>query len=351
MAEKQNFDGKILDSLADRGISFSPECIHNVSVADENSILELQNALTSTASFYNNSDELVVNITGGTKPMSIATYNFFSTRIANIVYMLNDDKILNCKNDEKTDLKIAPPLTCNQHLLAHGFKVQTKPQNHFITNKDILKIIRLIAADFGHEELVICKDKKQWDKFRDKGGDPGTHFEWGPNISDQIKQSVSNIQNQLPESRDFWGKVLTGEWLEIFIWDLLVRNMDYLNIHDVQLGPVVSKDGVPNELDVAFMKGTSFNFIECKSGAQNHGSSQDVFHKIESIKKNFGALLVYSHLASSSKNIFDKDNQIKKEVKLRAELYKCKIICAKTISQLAKVSTAEQEYEILKPYV
>lgn len=114
---------------------------------------------------------------------------------------------------------------------------------------------------------------------------------------------------------------------------------------------LVKKDDVTNELDVVFMKGTRLNFIECKSGTQQHGKWQDVFYKVESIKKQFGALQVYSHLASSSNNILDKENKIKTEVQLRADLYNCKIIPAEIIRQLAKASTVEQEYEILKPYV
>lgn len=357
LAEKSNFNGKILESLKDRGVTFSSDCIHKVSVTDENSILELQTALNSTSSFYGTSDELIVNITGGTKPMSIATYNFFSTRIANIVYILNDDKIINCKSDEKTDLKIDPPLTCKQHLLAHGFTTRLKKEDNIATNEDVLKIIRLIASDFGNEELVIFKDDQRT-YFRDHGGDPG-ELDWNPKITDVIKNGVSDIQIRIPGAKKFWGKVITGEWLEIFIRDVLVRNKDYLKIHDIQLGPTIKQIGVVkdngNELDVAFMKGTRLNFIECKSGTQQHGDGdgnwQGVFYKVESIKKQFGALQVYSHLASSSNNILDKENKIKEEVQRRADLYKCKIIPAEIIRQLAKASTVEQEYEILKPYV
>lgn len=353
-AKENNFDGKILESLKDRGVTFPSESIHKVSVTDENSIFELQTALASTSSFYSTSDELIVNITGGTKPMSIATYNFFSTRIANIVYILNDGKIINCKSDEKTDLDISPPLTCKQHLLAHGFTTQLKQDDNIATNEDVLKIIRLIASDFGNEELLIFENDKLKSKFRDRGGNPG-ELNWNPKITDVIKNGVSDIQSKIPAAKKFWGKVLTGEWLEIFIRDVLVKNKDYLKIHDIQLNPIVKKIGVlndnGNELDVAFMKGTKLNFIECKSGIQQHGHWQEVFYKVESIKKQFGALQVYSHLASSSNNILDEENKIKEEVQRRADLYNCKIIPAEIIRQLAKASTVEQEYDILKPYV
>ena len=358
-AKENNFDGKILESLKDRGVIFSPESIFKVSVANENSILETQNALASTVSFYSTSDELIVNISGGLKPIAIATYNFFSTRIANIVYILNDDKIINCKSDAKINLDISPPLTCKQHLLAYGFTTQLKQDDNIATNEDVLKIIRLIASDFGNEELLIFEDDRQKGRFRDKGGNP-EDFNWNPKISDIIKKSVSDIQTKKPETKKFWGKVLTGEWLEIFIRDLLFRNKDYLKIHDIQLGPTIKKIGVQNdngnELDVAFMKGTRLNFIECKSGTQQHGKWQDVFYKVESIKKQFGALQVYSHLASSSNNILDKENKIKTEVQLRADLYNCTIISAEIIRQLAMASNAEEECKILinepnKPYV
>ena len=221
--------------------------------------------------------------------MSIATYNFFSTRIANIVYILNDGKIINCKNDEKTDLDISPPLTCKQHLLAHGFTTQLKQEDNIATNEDVLKIIRLIASDFGNEELLIFENDKLKSKFRNRGGNPG-ELNWNPKITDVIKNGVSDIQSKVPAAKKFWGKVLTGEWLEIFIRDVLVKNKDYLKIHDIQLNPIVKKIGVQddngNELDVAFMKGTKLNFIECKSGIQQHSHWQEVFYKVESIKNN-----------------------------------------------------------------
>lgn len=362
MAEKFGFDDKILDSLVDRGLTFPKESIFKVYVANENSILELQNALASTLSFFSTSDELIVNITGGTKPMSIATYNYFSTRVANIVYILNNDKTLNCKNDQEENIKLDPPLTCKQFLLAHGFDLTIKKQNAHASNSIIMNVIRWIAANFGNKDLINFEDAKEKSIFRDRGGDLDK-ISWNSEVSKEIISRISDTQKEWPETKKLWGRVLTGEWLEIFIWDILVRNKDYLKIHDIQLGPVARQIGakndkkinqvVQNELDIAFMKGTKLNFIECKSGAQNHSSNskQDVFYKIESIKNQFGALQVYSHLASSSSNILDENHNILESVQIRADLYNCKIISSEIIIELAKASSVEDECKILAPFI
>lgn len=364
-AKENNFDGKILESLKDRGVTFTSDCIHKVSVADENSILELQNKLATTVSFYSTSDELIVNITGGTKPMSIATYNFFSTRMASIVYNIPKDEILNSKNDEKQSLLLNPPITCKQSLLAFGFKFEGGKET--IASEEVASI-KEIAKVFCNDELIdfsiVSQNninlsesekreviKKHREKKRKRGGIIGKDFTWNSSVPETLKNLLSKHGDKDGKFSPFWIDLLVGEWLEVFIKDILFRNSEKIGIHDIHRGKLVKKDDVTNELDVVFMKGTSLNIVECKTGAQDHGSWTDVFYKLQAVKQQFGALHINSFLVSASKNILDKDNNIMDAVQKRAAFYKCKIIPAEIIRQLAKASTVEQEYEILKPYV
>lgn len=364
-AKENNFDGKILESLKDRGITFNPDCIHKVSVKDENSILETQNDLALTVPFYSTSDELIVNITGGLKPMAIATYNFFSSRMASIVYNIPKDKILNSKNDETQSLQLNPPITCKQSLLAFGFKFEGGQEA--IASEEVASI-KEIAKVFCNDELIdfsIASQnninlsesekrdviKRHRERIRERGGIIGKDFIWNSSVPETLKNILSKHADKEGNFSPLWIDLLVGEWLEVFIKEILFRNSNSIGIHDIHHGKLVKKDGVTNELDVVFMKGTSLNIVECKTGAQDHGHWTEVFYKLQAVKQQFGALHINSFLVSASKNILDKDNNIRDAVQKRADFYKCKIIPAEVIRQLAKASTVEQEYEILKPYV
>ena len=201
------------------------------------------------------------------------------------------------------------------------------------------------------EEEKNIEAGKNRDKIRKKkkGGVIGVDFKWKHWVSPDIKNVLNPffIDGKVPDS---WLNLLEGEWLEVFVKDVLVRHSKQLKIHDIHKGKVVVKE-VPNELDVTFMKGIELNIVECKTGSQEHGSWTDVFYKIEAVKKQFGSLRIKSYVVSTSKNILDAKGNIKEAVLARANFYNCTILPAKMIKELAEASSEEKEYEILQQYI
>lgn len=359
-AEKEQFDTKILNSLAVRNIVFSNADLFKISVHNENSILDVQNALAKINEFVNLTDELIVNITGGNKPMSIAAYNYFSVKNASIIY-INNNNFINSKTDLSEQFRPQKPIDCQEYFLAYGFKYKCVDSSNLEDPKDIQKAnstVIEIARHFEHDDLIVfpgneTETKKRWDKFRDKGGKINEDFQWNTNLDKEIVKTLEKCSDNGFFS-SFWADLLTGGWLELFIKNLLTRHQNELKIHDVQKRIETSKGLgiVPNELDVVFMKGTTLNIVECKTGKQEQGAPVDVFYKLEAIKKQFGALQINSFLVTASGSILNKDNSIKPNIQDRAELYKCKILLPDLIRQLASANDQEEiQLEILKSII
>jgi hypothetical protein len=130
---------------------------------------------------------------------------------------------------------------------------------------------------------------------------------------------------------------LTGGWLEVFLWGLLDRHQAPLEIWDVRLGMQFGKVGndTDSELDIAFLQRHNLAIVECKSGGQEHDPGADVLHKLEAVVRQFRALRVTSYLATTSPNVWNKQQQIRPAVRNRAAIYACRILDRHCLLRLA----------------
>ena len=105
------------------------------------------------------------------------------------------------------------------------------------------------------------------------------------------------------------GEFVTGGWLEVFVWGVLVQNAEPLRIHDVQrsVKPYRSGDLDANDMDVAFMDSQmALTMVECKSGRQAHGSApMEIFYKVNSVVRQSQALKAKAILATTSDFLLD----------------------------------------------
>jgi hypothetical protein len=129
---------------------------------------------------------------------------------------------------------------------------------------------------------------------------------------------------------------LTGEWLEAFLWGLLRRHQQPLNVWDVHLGIVVGKNQLQNELDVTFMHRHNLNMIECKTGDQSYDPRGDILYKIEAVMHQFRAIRVRKFLATTSTNLLKPGTEvIRPAIQTRADIYQCTIVTRNAIRVLA----------------
>jgi hypothetical protein len=280
------------------------------------------------------SADWIANVTGGTKPMCIAAYEFFKEKGARVVYtnVGKPNIFMGLKDTAKETGQYK--ITIEEFLTGYGFK---NTYSSKVISDQWINCANAIAREKS-DNLKLLFD----DKDRKKARKSGIEIKTGKltiesaSLASIVRDTFSLNGNGTTEP--LHGRIekdeaefLTGGWLEVFFWDVLRRHADTLGIWDVQLGLSISQKTGPttNELDVAFMNNYGLQMLECKSGSQSHDPNTDILYKVEAIKRQFGAIRVRSFLATTSANV------TKDGVKNRAALYHCDIITAAEICQLA----------------
>jgi hypothetical protein len=301
----------------------------------EDNLAQVRQALQRAYGKFS-SAEWVANLTGGTKPMSIATYEFFKALGGKLVYtnIAHPACIIDMESGQMEDC--SHQLGIKEFLVGYGFesrKADEKAAEAEKRARDWSHSARLLAQHAGDQEILVLDDQER-KRGRDKG----------------IELTADRFRLPCDELRTIWlnGTIarkltkyevdfLTGGWLEVFFWDVLSQHSDTLGIWDIRLGLEVGRCGDPsgNDFDVAFMHNHGLSMIECKSGSQGHDSGGDVLYKVEAVTRQFRALRVRSYLATTATNVLDNQKRVKESLRVRADIYQCRILTGNQIRELA----------------
>ncbi len=350
-----------------------------VSLEDENSIPSALKVFQDVTSKYPEA-EWFINITGGTKPMSIAAFEFFKDRSnCTMLYVpINDQtkalkfigkkqvnpideedaatrlKALSIANETETlDHKIS----IGQFLAGYGFelgKSESEVEENEMLALEWFETSVYLVENHNDKDLIKFLRSFTTISNRRKGRKNGLYLQDSDEIDLKDEGLIDNLTKIFPsiifkDSR-MTGRLeaneaqfLTGGWLEVFIWALLYKHSDDLGIREVHLNLEICSKGPSesrpkNEWDVAFMQDQSLCFIECKTGNQKKKKGVDILYKVEAIKKHLGALRVKSYLATTSPVVIDKDTgKIYEHLAIRSALYNCTIIEGKRIQKVAEM--------------
>jgi hypothetical protein len=341
MAKRKASDN-LLKALQSGGLDYSERC-HVENLDQEDNLDAIRKSLHRAYSMYP-SDDWIANITGGTKPMSIAAYEFFHALGARLVYVnaAAPNKFIGF--DGKAEEICAYHPSIKEFLLGYGFDSQKKEEDIHESEtraQQWWNCARIIAARSQDPILLRFNSSAHRNQARDKGLDLcDCQFQAIPDLASAVKEHFGlQIENESFRGHlnKYAARFFTGEWLEIFIWGLLHQQSEPLNIWDVRLGLHPGKDNprTENDFDVTFLREHSLSMIECKSGSQEHDPEVDALHKIEAVMSQFRALRVRSYLATTSANILDSEGKIKTPIANRASIYGCRIIAMDQIRKLA----------------
>jgi hypothetical protein len=310
----------------------------------EDNLEAVRTVLRSAHEKYPNA-EWIANVTGGTKPMSIAAFEFFKERGGRVVYtnVAKPNGFMDLNTDIKEDCQHR--ISIKEFLTGYGFeptKSDTKQQKTESRTHNWVKCATAIAQSSPEDDILSLKDSERAEA-RDNGWSiqPEQLKISSPALAAIIRDTFSlqvdgKTESLIGDVDKYAVQFLTGGWLEVFFWDMLKRHADTLGLWDVRLGLNVDQKvkASENEFDVAFMHNYGLRILECKSGSQDHDPGTDILYKVEAIKRQFGAIHIRSFLATTSTNVTNK-GVLKENVKNRADLYNCKIITANEIRQLA----------------
>jgi Domain of unknown function (DUF1887) len=280
-------------------------------------------------------DKIYVNLTGGTKVMTLAAFEFFKEVGAEIYYLTGraNERIKVSPGRKKSIDKINAKVTLSEYLYAYGFEIKE-------------------TTGSGIDEVYT---KKFFDLYTSKeSGLPGhpmintlreKHRDKGVKISDLDGLNEFLTQIDFPLSSDklskYEVKYLTGEWFEEWVHSKL-QEEGIADVDNIKSGMVLSKKSregemVPNEMDVLFIHSDTLYTIECKTSvfhkvynpADNDGQTGklvsiigEVIYKSDSMQKSFGLFAKTNIFILNSK---DEKKVISESQKDRAKLSGIKI--------------------------
>ncbi|MGQ9822771.1 MAG: Card1-like endonuclease domain-containing protein [Thermogutta sp.] len=326
-----------LEALRLGGLEYGERCV--IEPLDAAHDLEAVRVVLRRTFGKNPSAQWIANISGGTKPMSIAAFEFFKATAGQIVYTDVARPNVLVTLESGAEETCTHKISIQEFLAGYGFGCNQGRAPQWA------ECAAEIAKCAPARDILALSDKDR-DTAREKGWEiqPGqlqcASDEMAAAIRKAFRLSADTDGKSLcGRINKYQAEFLTGGWLEVFFCDLFQRHADGLGLWDVRLGLTVRRrdDNAPlNEFDVAFMCNYGLAIVECKSGTQSHDPASNVLYKIEAVIRQFRALRVRSYLATTGSNIFDQNGEIKTTVRERARLYDCTIITRSMIQRLAE---------------
>lgn len=342
--QKRGTATNFLRALNLGGLDYGDRCDIELLEAEDN-LDAVRSVLRRTFGRYS-SAEWIANVTGGTKPMSIAAFEFFKATAGRVVYTNFTRPNVLLALDSSVEEICQHKLSICEFLSGYGFesrKADDKLREAEDRARAWTRCAGVIAKRASAQEILSLSDDDRA-VARKKGWDiqPGQLKTDSLDVASTVRDTFSLQGNGTGESLhgridNYAAEFLTGGWLEVYFWDLLSRYAEAIGAWDVRLGFEVGLAGATsgNDFDVAFMRDYGLSMVECKSGSQDHDPGSDILYKVEAVTRQFRALRVRSYLATTGANVLDAKGAIKPSVKNRASIYNCRVVTASEIQQIA----------------
>ena len=280
----------------------------------------------------NSEDQFLINLTGGTKIMSLSTFSFFNQgnwKASHYYLPISRNVIQQIFLDEESqEIPISFEIGVIEYLKSYGltiedsdFSVPTKPQalnfqilNFFLEQKRSKKVkqpfwrIAGILRGLGKLEVAI----------------PITRVQGLESFLDQFPLPLQEEGVLQPEE----SRYLTGGWFEEFIYTAVKGQ---LQLADKAIGRnvVLNWLGVDHqeskiELDVIFMYRNTIHVIECKTALRKkemtiHEHFKRVFNQLAALRKEMG-LRVKMIFITLDTHLREDNGQYKAHYEARAKL-------------------------------
>lgn len=233
---------------------------------------------------YDQYDSIYVNVTGGTKIMSLAAYDFFKEMASDIFYITgNENHILKLfPNRKKEEMELGVSIDLEEYLICYGFDIKksTLSGNSFEYTKSFLS--------WFIEHGKVEENYRVLSKIRDKRGKNCDIAEIS-GLQLFLEKINYPVENKVRLSKND-TKYLSGDWFEEYVY-YMIKNE--LNIEDdkISTGLYMVKNDNTNEYDVIFMHKNNLVVIECKTHLINKeypSLVNDTFYKLSSLSTKLG---------------------------------------------------------------
>jgi hypothetical protein len=265
----------------------------NVIIVQEDSLKDIESKLQEKIEI-NDEDQIMVNITGGTKIMSLGVYNFFSRQgSARIFYIpIGKNKITQVFPLRRLSFEdLNGNLNLKEYVSSYGVTFDEKSfarknlvkKEYGVSEKIMSSFIRPESRKYISEvSELIRTNNYRGNSIKKNGNENERHlFEICKGLSSH--GMTFNDENAIDKDET---KYLTGEWFEEYIYH---RIKTLLNIDDehIGLGLILTKGNSRNEYDVIFTKKNALYVIECKTDVSDNNYGEE--GKINSSDSGFSS--------------------------------------------------------------
>lgn len=208
---------------------------------------------------FSKTDEYVVNLTGGTKMMALAAYEYFIKNHSTTIYYIpiNEQKVFEIyPNNSVQDLLI--DLNLYEYLDAYGINIISENKSYNSRKEEAIKVFNHIAKI--HEENKIQRKLEHPHTLSSK------------------------------EDRKFYS----GEWFEIWMTNIIKQDLNISDKHismSLKLNKIAQPSHSYNEFDVMFVKDNRLFIIECKyfnTGKFLKKKVNQDLYKLGTLRNNMG---------------------------------------------------------------
>ncbi len=268
----------------------------------------------------NEKTSLAINLTGGTKVMSFAAYDFAKEKNISAFYCNTEHQQIINLLPQKHFKKITAEITITDYLLAYGYRIVEIKNREKIAlyNQlfDFLLVNDLMNSFLRFNAVIKAKLSISLPSFTVTSSDKNFIFHKNIN-SYRIEFGKGQRKSFNIEAEDY----KSGDWLEYFVYYVLIQKNNYEMISGVK---IISDENVENEIDAIVIKDYKLYFVSCKSGKKDN---QFDLYQLETIR----------NIASGTfgKGIFVTANNNSEPFRKRARELQIKII---NISKREKIA-------------
>ena len=278
----------------------------------ENSLSDVKEKLSKITGSWQHKN-YIVNITGGTKIMSLAAYEFFSTFDNSRIFYQPIAKDLEQIFPEQKEFEVKELLTLEEYMKAYG--ISFRYDNECLMNYDFNKTIYEKIIKDNRESLkpIVAMQNNSYFKNIFKRKDsvdftqiPDEKFvtpEGNKIEKSTVLETLSNFPFDLKAITHAQLKYITGGWFEEFVYQKIKDELK-LSDQNIALNVNIEKQGDKNELDVAYLDSNNkLHVIECKSfvdGKEGKKVLDDALYKLQAIMKTKFGLNAVPHLYTQS---------------------------------------------------
>lgn len=235
----------------------------------------------------NNDDELILNITGGTKMMSIGAFEAFvrsCERNHKVIYIDTFHRVVKEIFPESRDIDFDNSITIEDYLISYGYKIKSSSDPNLFDYRlqnDLNNCIVELVEFSGYLGRLINESVKSSlyvrvpaDIMRSQSFTKVLRLFERYSFIDVRDNNINFLKT---ENFGF----ITGGWLEFFVYNKIRSILS--DGSNVKLNAVLSSDEVENEIDVIFTYMNQLYLVECKSGKWDRN-----IYKMDSLIRNTG---------------------------------------------------------------